>query len=195
MRIPQQRAFTLVEVIVVISVLALLAGIALPMLGTTTNDARVAKLVATVDQLRKACQRHHGDTRQYAIEQTGATGAVKHSLSAPQQAEGWRGPYLDHALSAADNPFESFVHVHDELDVNRGGFDLDGNGDLDLRGRGNVAIFGNVDEESAQRIDAALDRGIPGDWNETGRVQWRRNTLFVLLYVEGTAPPRAPQGG
>lgn len=187
----RQSGFTLIEIVVVIAVLALLAGLALPMLGSTTNDARVTKILAGLDQQRKAVQRFHNDTRQYATERSDRTGESNHELTMNQRITGWKGPYLDHVLSQADNPFDDAVLIYPDLEP-AGGFDQDGDGRTDARGHGQIVVYRNVDRTSAEQIDGALDRGIPGDWNRTGRVKWSDNTLYVLLYFVSQSSEAAP---
>ena len=184
MKEARQSGFTLIEVVVVIAVLALLAGLALPMIGSTTNDARVTKVRAGIDQLTKACQRYKNDTRSYAVERSDARGAANHQLSIKQSTSGWKGPYIDHVISEADNPFGSWIRVYNKLNAAPAGFDLDGNNRADVSGDGNVLVVAGVDEESAEQIDEGLDKGLSGNWKRTGRVQWRADRLYVLLYAE-----------
>ena len=49
------RAFTLIEVMVVMSIIVVLAGILLVALGTATDSARRAKTTATLNSFRAAC--------------------------------------------------------------------------------------------------------------------------------------------
>lgn len=177
--------FTLIEVIVVIAVLALLAGLALPMIGSTTNDARVTKMLTGVDQYRKACQRYKNDTRTYPIETANRQGARFHQLSMKQDnVVGWKGPYIDHVMATADNPFDADVVIMNDLNA-VGRFDLDGDGKSDAHGEGACVVYSNIDEVSAQQIDEALDKGISGDWKNTGRVKWNGSKrLSILLHFE-----------
>lgn len=51
----RNRAFTLIEVMVVMSIIVVLAGILLVALGTATDSARRAKTTATLNSFRAAC--------------------------------------------------------------------------------------------------------------------------------------------
>ena len=59
------RAFTLIEVMVVMSIIVVLAGILLVALGTATDSARRAKTTATLNSFRAACDAFALDHNSY----------------------------------------------------------------------------------------------------------------------------------
>lgn len=178
--------FTLIEVIVVIAVITLLAGVVVPMVSGVSTQGQAAKILSVVDTLKKACARYYADTGLTAIEYSGPsyTTATVRNLSMAQTTPGWRGPYIDHPLSYSDNPKGTYVHVYNSFtggSPNPGGFNLTGGGSDTATGAGNFVRFGGIPESLAQIVDEALDRSIPGDWKATGQVEWASNSLFVYL--------------
>lgn len=81
-----RRAFTLLELVVVVTILALLAGAAVPVTTRlTTHRARAATKVE-LQLLADACAEHFRDTR-------ALPGALEDLLVDPDRP-GWSGPYL-----------------------------------------------------------------------------------------------------
>ena len=58
---PGQRGFTLVELLVVLAIMAVLAGVAVPMYARTTQNARAAACVSNLRQLGAALGLYLGD--------------------------------------------------------------------------------------------------------------------------------------
>ncbi|HET6201738.1 MAG TPA: prepilin-type N-terminal cleavage/methylation domain-containing protein [Planctomycetota bacterium] len=184
--------FTLLELVVVLAILLLLAGLLLPNVLSVAKDARSAKILAVYDAVAKACQAYRADTAQTAQEfgdpSLAATGDHGLFLAQPS-VPGWAGPYLDQPLSPGDNPFGLPLYCFADLTgsaatVNPDGFDLTGSGSPNATGAGNFLGFLGVPEEVARLVDDALDRGIPGTWAATGRVEYvsagRRLAIFIL---------------
>ena len=180
--------FTLIEIIVVLALITLLAGVVVPMVSGVSTQGQSAKILAVVDTLKKACSRHFADTGITAREYSGPsyTTANVRNLSMTQTTAGWRGPYIDHPLSYSDNPFGTYVHVYNAFtggSPNPGGFDLVGGGSDTATGSGNFVRFGSVPQNVAQIVDESLDRSIPGDWMATGQVEYdaASQSLFIFL--------------
>ena len=189
MKTGKRRGFTLVEIIVVVAVLVLLAAIVIPSVGSVGTDAKAAKILSIVDSLKKAVTMHYTDTGRLAIEYSGSNYASSdyHQLSLSQSYSGWNGPYIDHPLTTGDNPFGGFVLLYSDLtggSAKPNGFDLTGSGTASATGSGQFVAFSNVPESVAETIDDALDNGIPGDWETTGRVEYSSdNNGTVMIFL------------
>ncbi len=187
-RTSRSSGFTLIEIIVVLALITLLAGVVVPMVSGVSSQGQAAKILAVADTLKKACARHFADTGRTAIEYSGPsyiTASVR-NLSLTQTTAGWRGPYIDHPLSYSDNPFGTYVHVYSSFTAgnpNPGGFDLVGAGSDTVTGAGNFVRFGSVPQPVAQAVNDTLDRSIPGDWMTTGQVEYdaASRSLFIFL--------------
>ena len=180
--------FTLMEVVVVVAILALLAGVVVPVFSSVQQDGQASKILAVADTLKKAVDKHYADTSVLATEYSptlaGAyTGAAQHHLSMTQTYANWRGPYLDHPLTRADNPFQDAVYVYQGLNLTQtaGGCNLTGGSTNTHTGNGQTAVFYGVSSAVAQRVNDALDRNIPGGWESTGRVEYNNNILAIYL--------------
>lgn len=185
-----QAGFTLMEVVVVVAILALLAGVVVPVFRSVQQDGQSSKILAISDTLKKAVEKHFADTGRLAIEYSptaaGAyTGATQHRLSLAQTYANWRGPYLDHPLTRADNPFQNAVYVYQSLAIGQtgGGFNLTGGPSDTHAGPGQCVVFHGVPDSIAQRVDDALDKNIPGDWKATGRVEYDGTSLLSIYLM------------
>ena len=116
----KNKGFTIVELLVVITILLILGSIILPSLGDTRASAALTKAEAQVDQLLNALTNLSGDTLQYSghfaafTADTGAGGNEVWDLNA--QAAGltdtdglfsnWQGPYISTVpLDPWGNPY------------------------------------------------------------------------------------------
>ena len=83
------RAFTLIELMVVILILAILAALIVPRVVGRTADAKRAKAASDIATLSSLLQQYHIDTDQYPTTEQGLN-ALR---VAPSGANNWRGPY------------------------------------------------------------------------------------------------------
>jgi general secretion pathway protein G len=93
-----EEGFTLVELLVVLAILGMLAGIAVPQLMKSLERAKVDTAKVQVDKLGSILDLYRLEVGQYPGEQDGLQSLV----SAPTAAERWNGPYLKNADSLVD---------------------------------------------------------------------------------------------
>jgi general secretion pathway protein G len=90
-----QSAFTLLELLVVLLIIALLAGYVGPRLFSQVDKARIKSANAQMKTLADAVTQFRLDTGHYPSEQEGLTALVQKGSDA-----GWDGPYLAKGLPA-----------------------------------------------------------------------------------------------
>ncbi len=177
--------FSLMEIIVAISILSILAATLAMRAGGMIEKGKTAKVVDLASTFKTVCATYHADVGGYAREYANS-GKNNRRLSAKQNSTGWSGPYLESALTPGQNPFGGTIDLYDNVRTGNKipGFDVDGDGSLDVRGDGNVLYLSEVPREAAEAIDASIDRDLNGAWNKRGRVRYKANRkeLFILVY-------------
>ena len=83
----KRAGFTLVELIIVMVILAALAGAVIPAFSANRNQARQARIQADLGSLKSAMYVYRSDTGSYP--------ATIAALSAAGGVSGYNGPYLD----------------------------------------------------------------------------------------------------
>ena len=108
----RQRAFTLIEILLVIVIIGVLTGMVATRLSGRSNEARIAR--AQVDirgQLSLALDLFEQDTGRYPTEDEGLQ-----SLVADTGIAGWKGPYVKGELKP--DPWENeYVYSIDPDDI------------------------------------------------------------------------------
>jgi general secretion pathway protein G len=87
----RQSAFTLVELLLVMTILAILAGIVLPKLAGRGEQAKETAAVADMASIKTALSMFEVDNGGYPASRDGL-GAL---MQKPRDASNWRGPYLE----------------------------------------------------------------------------------------------------
>lgn len=181
--------FTFLELVVVIAILAVLAGILTPIAKSAIDDSRATKMAGVASTLSKAAQRYYFDTGSLSREHSDDTVAANRRLSSDPSGlgvKGWKGPYLEAPLASAENPFGGTVRLLDTLDpASPGGpgFDLLGSGTPNRTGPGNCVRFDGVPMSIARLVDEELDRGVAGAWTQTGSVEYDSSTQQLFVFV------------
>jgi general secretion pathway protein G len=90
----RSRAFTLVELMVVILILAILAALIVPRVIGRQDDAKRAKAATDISRLANALQAFRLDTDRYPTSEEGLDALRQ----APSDVNNWKGPYIERAL-------------------------------------------------------------------------------------------------
>src|SRR5580698_3165020 len=86
-----RSAFTLVELILVLTILAILAGIVLPKMTGRTQQARITRAQTEIATFSTALGAYEVDVGQYPKGRNGLQSLVQR----PADAQNWHGPYLE----------------------------------------------------------------------------------------------------
>ncbi|MCU5772712.1 type II secretion system major pseudopilin GspG [Erwiniaceae bacterium BAC15a-03b] len=99
-----QQGFTLLELLVVLMIIALLAGFVGPRLFSQVDQAKEKTAISQMKILSEALGQYRLDVGQYPSEAQG----LKALNERPNGVKSWRGPYLSKAVPADPwgNPFQ-----------------------------------------------------------------------------------------
>ena len=186
-----RKSFTLIELMVVIAIIGLLAGMLTPSIIKLVDKAKAAKLTAVADTLSTGCAAYHMDVGGYAYEYAKEwyPQSRNHQLSF-SAGPTWNGPYIKVPLSRADNPGDYVVWMYArtngwESSTGGQGFDLNGDGTIDTSAGwnvGNDVVFYNIPVAVAQLAEKSLD-GSSINYG-TGKAEYRSNYYFTV-YLGG----------
>jgi general secretion pathway protein G len=104
------RGFTLIEMLVVIVIMGILAGITLPAVMGRTDDARVAATKVQISMLSLALDMYKADNGFYPNTEQGLKSLVQKPSSSPAP-ENWKGSYLKDNTLPADQWGNRFVYL------------------------------------------------------------------------------------
>jgi general secretion pathway protein G len=99
----RQGAFTLVELLLVMTILAILAGIVLPKLAGRGEEARISAAKTQISTLGTALGAYEVDNGGYPRGQTGLSAL----MVKPRDAGNWHGPYME-----KDIPLDPWGHPY-----------------------------------------------------------------------------------
>ena len=89
----ERRGFTLIEILVVITVIAILASLVAPMVFRNVGDAKMSSARAQIEILGLALDSYRLDNDYYPSTAQGLD-ALRQRLTGEPEARNWRGPYL-----------------------------------------------------------------------------------------------------
>ncbi|MEJ2205758.1 MAG: type II secretion system major pseudopilin GspG [Gemmatimonadota bacterium] len=90
---PVPRGFTLIELMVVVIVLGLLAGLVLPQITGRVSDAKLATARTQIEMMGVALDSYRLDNGRYPTTQQGLE-ALRTEPTTEPLPNNWRGPYL-----------------------------------------------------------------------------------------------------
>ena len=116
----RRRAFTLVELLLVLTILAILAGIVLPKMSGRTEQAKVARAKTEIATFSTALGAYEVDNGEYPKGRNGLLALVQK----PSNAQNWHGPYLENTTVVPVDPWGN-AYIYDcPGKHNANGFDL-----------------------------------------------------------------------
>ncbi|MDD4908937.1 MAG: prepilin-type N-terminal cleavage/methylation domain-containing protein [Candidatus Omnitrophica bacterium] len=156
----RKRAFTLVELIVVIAVIGILAAIIAPNAFKAIEKSKIARAAEDIRAIRGASMGYYADTGSWPMlgigdaRRASGMGFLNDNDGNGNPVWGWNGPYLD---KWPRNPWGSSASAYTNLyywDADLSGDD-NGNG---ITGEAQVIMF-NVPRKSALTLDSSYDNG------------------------------------
>ncbi|HWI59067.1 MAG TPA: type II secretion system major pseudopilin GspG [Bacillota bacterium] len=118
-----QRAFTLVELLLVLVILGILAAIVIPQFSGRTEQAKESATVTQIATFRTALDAFEVDNGYYPKGKNG----LQDLIVQPRDAQNWRGPYLQTDRVPLDPWGNEFIyecpgrHNPNSYDVSSGG--------------------------------------------------------------------------
>ena len=116
LRATTQGGFTLIEILLVVIIIGILAGLAIPRFAGRTRDAEVAAARTDVDRISTAISLYELDNGEYPR-------ALQDLVQEPAHARNWRGPYFERAAVPRDPWGQEYVYVFPGVN-NRHSYDL-----------------------------------------------------------------------
>ena len=116
-----RRAFTLIELVVVLVILGLIAGLVAPQILGRVSDAKTTTARTQIEMLSTALDNYRLDAGSYPTTAQGLE-ALRDRPSRPPVPANWRGPYLRRALPA--DPWGRAYLYRSPGEKNTNAFDL-----------------------------------------------------------------------
>jgi len=183
----QAGAFTLIEMIGVLAVIAILAALLIPKVTSAISDARVNSTVGSYQTVQTAAASHYSKYNAFNLMFT--TNATAAELA--QWDTGVLIPegFLDQPFAAKIGSGNAILQVVTGGGNGGSGYKLDGVNVLTANNAYTVeCVITNVASQDAfdvaSRLDGSLVPASPGNLTG-GRVVYQTNTLTMYMYVAG----------
>jgi len=115
------RGFTLIEIMVVVTILGILAALIVPRVVGRTDDARVAAAKQDIAQLMQALKLYRLDNGRYPTNEQGLQALVERPTTEPVPNNWKQGGYLDPPILRKDPWGNSYQYLnpglHGEVDI------------------------------------------------------------------------------
>jgi prepilin-type N-terminal cleavage/methylation domain-containing protein len=179
------QAFTLIEMIGVLAVIAILAALLVPKVFSAINDARVNNACVSIETIKTAVADHYGKYgRLDACFGTNAVSMGTNYCSAVLLPEALIDKPFNVKIGTPDSPTTQVQIVNGGGAVgSSGGYSLDGTSGVST-GTGTMvveAVISGVAAQDAHDLDTRIDGAALG--NSAGRVQYATNSFPTTLYV------------
>lgn len=86
-----REGFTLIEVLLVVVIIGILVGVAMPRLGGRVQQAKIAAAQADINNIGMAIRLYEVDNGSYPA-------SLQSLVSKPGNAQNWNGPYLEKGI-------------------------------------------------------------------------------------------------
>lgn len=117
-----QHAFTLVEMLLVLVILAVLAAIVIPKMSGRSQQAKVTAASSQINSIELALDAYEVDTGAY-LQGSGGLGSL---VDEPNGARNWKGPYLKKGVPL-DPWGNDYIYTYPGKN-NPKGYDMSSNG-------------------------------------------------------------------
>jgi general secretion pathway protein G len=111
MRVRDARGFTLIELMVVVVILGILAGLIIPKIMGKPEEAKKLKARMQIEQLEQALKLYYLDNGEYPTTEQGLNALVEKPATEPVPKRWKEGGYLEKKKIPADPWDNPFVYV------------------------------------------------------------------------------------
>ncbi|HUN94445.1 MAG TPA: type II secretion system major pseudopilin GspG [Burkholderiaceae bacterium] len=115
------RGFTLIEIMVVITILGILAALIVPRVVGRTDDARISAAKQDIASLMQALKLYRLDNGRYPTTEQGLRSLIERPTTEPMPTNWKQGGYLDRSSVPKDPWGNEYIYLnpgtHGEIDV------------------------------------------------------------------------------
>lgn len=166
-----RAGFTLVELVVVVTILIIIAGLAVPRVGSWTDKAKLARAENDLKAIRRSLEYMYQDMGVYPRDASPGVdpGLVSNALVPASRRADWSGPYLE--VWPAENPWGG---SYDYEYWNYSAFNMDGTAGNEVL----ISLRSGLTASICQDLDEMMDDGN----GSTGMVR-HNNSSWLGFYV------------